>query len=161
MDDPREVRAALDAALRRLLHAYELFDTRWRVDWGLAPSEKLVVTHLWAAEAASMSELAGIAGMSTGGATAVVDRLERDGYVERHPDPNDRRRQLVGLTDHGRAVRSRLDAVIGRAVESIAGDADPKAFEAIADEFERDAGTLGRHLEERARVGGRVPPLTG
>jgi DNA-binding MarR family transcriptional regulator len=36
--------------------------------------------------------------------TQLVTRLERDGFVERRPDPNDGRAVLVHLTDRGAAV---------------------------------------------------------
>lgn len=42
----------------------------------------------------------------------VVDELEHRGFVERVPDPRDRRARLVLLTDSGRAlVRAALDAI--------------------------------------------------
>jgi len=41
--------------------------------------------------------------MTSGGMTAVIDRLARQGLVERIPNPNDRRGSLVRLTDVGRA----------------------------------------------------------
>ena len=37
-------------------------------------------------------------GMTTGGVTSVLDRLERAGYVQRRNDPRDRRRQIVETT---------------------------------------------------------------
>jgi DNA-binding MarR family transcriptional regulator len=37
-------------------------------------------------------------GMTTGGVTSVLDRLERAGYVRRRNDPRDRRRQIVETT---------------------------------------------------------------
>jgi DNA-binding MarR family transcriptional regulator len=46
--------------------------------------------------------LAEITGLSTGAITGVVDRLERAGFVERAPDPEDRRRVVVKGTE-GRA----------------------------------------------------------
>lgn len=162
MESASESGAAFDDALRRLVHAFERFDTRWRIDWGLSPTEKLIITHLWAAGSASMTELARTTGVSTGGATAIVDRLEREGYVERGPDKADRRRQLVRLTPEGRLMRSRLDLVVRRVAEEFD---DPGAvaaqFEVVARELERDADLLLRHEEERVRAGGRVPPLTG
>src|SRR5438270_12667176 len=45
--------------------------------------------------------------LSSAGMTSRLDRLERRGYVTRKPDPDDRRRVLVRLTDAGREV---LDA---------------------------------------------------
>jgi DNA-binding MarR family transcriptional regulator len=42
--------------------------------------------------------------LTSGGMTAAVDRLERQGLVERVPNPADRRGSLVRLTAHGLAV---------------------------------------------------------
>ncbi|GLW63489.1 MarR family transcriptional regulator [Actinomadura rubrobrunea] len=41
--------------------------------------------------------------LTSGGTTRLVDRMEEAGYVRRHAAPGDRRRQLVELTDAGRA----------------------------------------------------------
>jgi DNA-binding MarR family transcriptional regulator len=52
-------------------------------------------------------------------AQTVAD-LEGDGYVERRPDPDDRRRALVELTDSGRATleedRRHRDGWLARAI---------------------------------------------
>jgi DNA-binding MarR family transcriptional regulator len=45
---------------------------------------------------------------TSGGMTHLVDRLERDGLVERAADPHDRRGLLVGLTRRGRALVRRV-----------------------------------------------------
>jgi DNA-binding MarR family transcriptional regulator len=51
----------------------------------------------------SAGELAAQAGLTTGAMTAVVDRLEKKGYVRRVPDPNDRRRVMLEVTDEMRS----------------------------------------------------------
>ncbi|MFD1541365.1 MarR family transcriptional regulator, partial [Nonomuraea guangzhouensis] len=38
-------------------------------------------------------------GLTTGSVTAMLDRLERLGYVTRSPDPSDRRKVVVGITE--------------------------------------------------------------
>src|SRR5262247_1705136 len=38
-------------------------------------------------------------GITTGGVTSVLDRLEQAGYIRRRPDPGDRRRQVVETTE--------------------------------------------------------------
>ena len=43
--------------------------------------------------------LAAEAGLTTGAVTGVVDRLERAGYARRVPDPADRRRVRIEVTD--------------------------------------------------------------
>ena len=42
--------------------------------------------------------------LSSGGTTKRLDRLEDAGFIERRPDPSDRRGTLVGLTRKGKAV---------------------------------------------------------
>jgi DNA-binding MarR family transcriptional regulator len=50
----------------------------------------------------SAGELGAATGLSAGAITTLVDRLERDGFVRRVDDPDDRRRVLVELTDTAR-----------------------------------------------------------
>jgi DNA-binding MarR family transcriptional regulator len=52
----------------------------------------------------SAGELARHSKLTTGAVTAVVDRLERAGYVQRVADPSDRRRVLVDVTDKARKL---------------------------------------------------------
>jgi DNA-binding MarR family transcriptional regulator len=60
----------------------------------------------------SVSRLAELMGMTTGAATRLVDRLERDGFVRRDPDPTDRRKVVL------RVVPERIE-VIARYYESM------------------------------------------
>ena len=46
---------------------------------------------------------------STGGMTLTLDRLETAGWVTRSPDPDDRRRVVVELTDPGLEVSQRVN----------------------------------------------------
>lgn len=62
----------------------------------------------------SMSELADQMVLSSGGVTRLIDRLERDGLVERVQCPEDRRVQWAELTVEGRvqieaALKTHLD----------------------------------------------------
>jgi DNA-binding MarR family transcriptional regulator len=56
----------------------------------------------------SAGQLASEAGLTTGAVTAVLDRLEAKQLVRRVPDPNDRRRILVEVTDQQREAAGRL-----------------------------------------------------
>ena len=70
-----------------------------------------------------LGELAEAEGVAPPTLTRIVKALERDGYVDRTPDPDDGRAQRVALTPHGRsiitggrssriaALRHRLDAL--------------------------------------------------
>ena len=52
----------------------------------------------------SLSELAGLLGMTLPGAGKIVDEMEARGYVERHPDRSDRRVKWLALSRRGRAA---------------------------------------------------------
>lgn len=57
-----------------------------------------------APEALSQRALADLVGVEGPSMVSMLDRLERDGLVERVPSPTDRRVKLVQLTDAGRKV---------------------------------------------------------
>ena len=49
----------------------------------------------------TVSELASHLEISKQGAAQIIDDMERRGYVERRPDPGDRRARLIGLSERG------------------------------------------------------------
>ncbi|MEU5877436.1 MarR family transcriptional regulator [Spirillospora sp. NPDC047279] len=61
-------------------------------------------------------QLAQLLGVTTGGAiTAVIDRLEKAGYVRRTRDPDDRRRVIIELVPENAGRFARYFEPIGRA----------------------------------------------
>ena len=61
-----------------------------------------------AGDALSMGELSRRLMVTNGNITGLIDRLVRDGLVARETAPNDRRMQLVRLTDAGRGLFANL-----------------------------------------------------
>lgn len=53
----------------------------------------------------STKEMAAIMGIRVSSLNEVLGKMEKDGYVERTPSPDDRRVMLVWLTDKGKAVQ--------------------------------------------------------
>ena len=81
---------------RRYLAAYVLFNQAIADHLGLQPTDVQCLSLLTAEHGPlTVKQIAGMTGLTTGSATRLVDRLERDGYVFRAPDPQDRRRVLV------------------------------------------------------------------
>ena len=68
---------------------------------GLEASELAALEHLQAAGAINQKRLGERLSKSPGAITAMIDRLERKGYVERIPNPEDRRSALVNVTNAG------------------------------------------------------------
>jgi DNA-binding MarR family transcriptional regulator len=67
-------------------------------------------------EGIQVSELAKLARVRKQSMAQSVEQLEKLGYLERRPDPNDRRARLVFLTERGEAVRP-VAVKAGREVE--------------------------------------------
>jgi len=83
--------------------------------------------------------------VSSGSITAAVDRLERQGLVERRDSPTDRRSRIAHLTEKGTTLIRRLFAEHARDME--------KAFSCL-DRQEKDAlATLLAKLAARAQPG--------
>jgi DNA-binding MarR family transcriptional regulator len=63
--------------------------------FGLHPTDLECLDLIYLRGQATPGDLAKATGLTSGAMTAVIDRLERAGYVVRDPDPNDRRRHLI------------------------------------------------------------------
>jgi DNA-binding MarR family transcriptional regulator len=68
----------------------------------LTPSQTAVLTRLWKAGASSASALAGAERVRPQSMATIVAALEQRGLIQRTPDPEDGRRQVVSLTKAGR-----------------------------------------------------------
>jgi DNA-binding MarR family transcriptional regulator len=79
--------------------AYDRFHDAVAVYLGINRTDLRCLDILDLAGRQTAGELAARMGMSTGAVTAMLDRLEKSGYVSRLRDPGDRRRVLVEPTD--------------------------------------------------------------
>ncbi|HZA17883.1 MAG TPA: MarR family transcriptional regulator [Pseudonocardiaceae bacterium] len=69
---------------------------------GIGASELAALEHLEAAGPLTPGQLGGRLSMTAGAVTALLDRLEGRGHVERSPNPDDRRSAIVRETEKGR-----------------------------------------------------------
>ena len=79
----------------------------------------------------SVSGLADLAQVRKQTMAEAVDQLERLGYVERRPDPRDRRSRLVFLTERGGSVRPVTHATAARVEKRWAELTSPDELEAL------------------------------
>jgi DNA-binding MarR family transcriptional regulator len=94
---------ALGWALHQMAVATAAVDSVIARRLGVSSTEYLALKHILAAEPAiGPVELGRLLGMSSGSATALVDRLERSGHLERVRHPSDRRRLVLAATTHAR-----------------------------------------------------------
>jgi DNA-binding MarR family transcriptional regulator len=82
-------------------------------------------------EGITISELADLARVRKQTMAQAVDQLERTGYVERRPNPRDRRSRLVFLTERGASVTPVTHAAAGRVEERWAELTSPQELEAL------------------------------
>lgn len=87
----------------------------------------LIVLHFIELGFDSQSDLARVAQVEAQTMSRTVDRLEREGLVTRRPDPRDRRRHIVAVTERGRAA---FEAVRGLEDEVFPEVDDPEALKA-------------------------------
>jgi DNA-binding MarR family transcriptional regulator len=94
--------------IRELLYRRDVAVARHRAAFaralGVTDTEMCALLHLAQRGELAPSAIAALLDLSSGGATALVQRLERRGHVRRTPHPTDRRSTLIRLTP-GTAAR--------------------------------------------------------
>jgi MarR family transcriptional regulator, organic hydroperoxide resistance regulator len=83
----------------------------------------LIALHLLDGGPLSQTELAGRARVQTQTMSRTIERLEREGFVAREPDPSDRRRLVVTRTESGTAAWNRTRSLEGEVFPAL-GDPD-------------------------------------
>ncbi|MCF2530066.1 MarR family winged helix-turn-helix transcriptional regulator [Yinghuangia soli] len=98
----------------------------------------------------STGDIARMTGLTSGSATRLVDRMVKAGIVERHADPQDRRRQLVALVPEARQRIGAAWEEPGKAFAEVLEGFSEDELRTVAAYLER-AGEVGRAQAERLR----------
>lgn len=109
-----------------------VFDRRVRT-LGLTRSQWLVLRRLDWHPGASQSELADIMEVEKPTAGRLIDRLEENGWVERRPDPADRRIKRIYMTGEGERVNNQIRPISRAIVDDVLSDLSPEDQEKLAD----------------------------
>jgi DNA-binding MarR family transcriptional regulator len=86
---------------------------------------------------ATPSELARHTGLTSGATTAMLDRLEKAGLIERRPNPNDRRGTLISPEKLSAEKMASWFASARKAQDELISSYSESELEIIADVFER------------------------
>jgi DNA-binding MarR family transcriptional regulator len=104
------------------------------------PSYGSILVPLFEEDGLRMGELAARAGLSKQTMTTMVRLLERDGLVQRRPDPSDGRASLVFLSERARVFRpvaeatlAELDRLVVRVLTARGRDEVRNALRVLAD----------------------------
>lgn len=114
----RDAKSALIEALGEVVVRWQ--DATQRHDeavgeiFGLNPAERLCLSFLWDGPKAA-SAIARHTRLTPAAVTALIDRLEKRGFVRRLADPNDRRKVLVEAGEEARRVTEEAYLPLGEA----------------------------------------------
>lgn len=132
-------REATMARFRPLLAEHGLTEQQWRV-------LRVLQEH----NGIEARELAERTLMLRPSLTGVIDRLQRDGLVERRPHGEDRRRVRVTLTRKARRLYQRIAPRVEREYAHLQGQFSAARWTALHDA-----------LDHLVRLNGQVPPAQG
>jgi DNA-binding MarR family transcriptional regulator len=133
MSSKTQLYPALTRAVRLFIAGSSLFSQRVAERLGLHPTDMQFLNLLDLLGPMTPGSLGQLSGLSSGGVTVVLDRLEHAGYIRRSSHPSDRRSVLVGIVPaRKKKVNANYDAV-------------QQQFEAVLATFsEEELGTLQR-----------------
>ena len=151
--------AALEARLQQ--NAYDRFEDAAAVFFGVNRTAMRCMEVLDRTGQLTAGEIARQTGLTSGAATALLDRLERAGYLRRLRDPADRRRILVELTDQARAASAEIYGPMAEAVAEFERYTDAE-LELLTDFLRTGSGLLLDNTERirsliAARAAGPAP----
>lgn len=120
--DPAEISAAveaLSAALVEIDASHRRIRHRLAHDLGFSTGELTAIFLIGSTENCTPKHLAAELDLSTGAITAMVDRLDKAGHVERIAHPTDRRSQLLTLTFRGEEAMDSIMGLYNSAIEDV------------------------------------------
>ncbi|HTV04650.1 MAG TPA: MarR family transcriptional regulator [Acidobacteriaceae bacterium] len=132
MSTKKSTAAALVHQLRHFIAGVILYNQRVAEQVGMNPTDMQCIHLLELMGPLTPGKLAECTGLTTGGVTVVLDRLEKAGHVRREPNPQDRRSIVVHLQPgtleemaaHYAAINKQMDAFLAaypeRKLETVA-----------------------------------------
>jgi DNA-binding MarR family transcriptional regulator len=102
---------------------------------GLSGRQYVLLAVLGSDAPASQLELAELCGLLPAQVVPVLDEMESRGLVERTRSETDRRRSVVRVTDAGRELLAKADALGASIMDTLFADVDPEARERLDEMF--------------------------
>jgi DNA-binding MarR family transcriptional regulator len=120
------LQAEIVGQVRQFSAGVVLFNQKVAERVRLHPTDLQCVNLLYTLGASTPGKLAEFTGLTTGGVTVMLDRLEKAGYIKREPNPCDRRSLLVRVSTkkmekidvHYAGVAKEFDAYIAEVSEA-------------------------------------------
>jgi MarR family transcriptional regulator, multiple antibiotic resistance protein MarR len=145
-EDPIDLDAVFTALVRAETRLYNAVAERVRTAAGVGAGHFELLRHVRDHPDARVADLASAFAIGVGTTSKIVDRLEKEGWMERRPNPANRRSSLLTLTPAGESVVSRAEPAWQAAIQKILGGAvTPEELTALS----LALGALRSDLERR------------
>ena len=102
---------------------YNAVAERLKAEAGLGAGTFELLRHVRDHPDARVADLAAAFAIGVGATSKIVDRLEKQGWTERRPNPANRRSSLIALTPAGESVVARAEPAWQAAIQEILGGA--------------------------------------
>ena len=109
----------------------------------VSPAQVLALAHLTALGPLSQSALSNLLSITHATTVRLVDRMERDGWVTRQPDPDDGRANLVVLTEEAVNVWEKLSQTVRAMLDQAYRGIHPSEIETVKRVLERVRRNIG------------------
>ncbi|MBO0441944.1 MarR family winged helix-turn-helix transcriptional regulator [Candidatus Enterococcus ikei] len=116
---------------------------------GISPNDFISIDLLNELGPLTAGELAEHTGLSTGTITALIDRLEKNGYARREKDPNDRRRVIIVPTYEDKEEIQKAYMPLDSAMNALAQEYSEKELENINHFLEKAVLVLDEQLQNK------------
>lgn len=120
-------------------------------EFGFAMGQLPVLVALKKRQALSQSELARIARVEQSSMAQLLNRMERDGLIERVPDPNDKRSRLISLTATASRHLPKGKTILDAACKIALDGFNQKEIDQLAGLMARINANLQRAADEVSR----------
>lgn len=100
---------------------------------------------------ATPSELARHTGLTSGATTAMLDRLEKAGLIERRPNPNDRRGTLIAAAESSAQKAASWFESARNAQDKLISSYSAEELEIISDVFEKFTNLWDQEREKLSK----------
>ena len=120
-----DLRGLFNDLIRFEIELWNAVDTRLKSEFGLPLTHFEPMSVIARIPGCRVYDIANELGITTGGTSKLVDRIEASGYCRRLPNPDDRRSSLLELTEEGRRLLAKAEAAFDDELQRRLGSALP------------------------------------
>jgi len=121
-----DLRGLFNDLIRFEIELWNAMDARLKSEFSLPLTHFEPMSVIDKIPGCRVYDIANELGITTGGTSKLVDRIEASGYCRRLPNPDDRRSSLLELTEAGRRLLANAGAAFDEELQLRLGSALPE-----------------------------------